>query len=70
MENNKLGEEGISKRLESILIADRVMAGTDKVRSWVGCGGFSNHSNVLLQFEKDKVKPPGPFKFNNLWFLE
>jgi hypothetical protein len=43
------------------------MLDSNRVRSWVGQGGSSNHLPVLLQIESESKKPLAPFKFNHSW---
>jgi len=46
------------------MVVDRVKVEANRIMTWVGDGGSSNHPANLLQIEKDDNKPLGPFKSN------
>jgi hypothetical protein len=50
--NNIIGADGITKRLDSFLLAGKVIKETERARSWVGEGGISNHIPIFLQIDK------------------
>lgn len=45
-QNNQLGDEGISKRLDKFCVSDGILAETTQIRSWVGSREMSKHSPI------------------------
>ena len=41
----------------------RLLEDSDRLKSYVGQGGLSNHCLTFLQVEKDENNPVGPFQF-------
>lgn len=64
--SQRVGTEGISKRLGIFLVFEKIMEVLDAIRSWVGNGALSIHCLIFHLAEKDEYKPPKPFKFNSI----
>ena len=68
--NNRVGEARIAKRLYQFLLSDEFSNSLIIFRQWVGSGGISDHSPILLELVGLFKKPPAPFKFNNGWLKD
>jgi hypothetical protein len=49
--NKRTGEDQITKRLDRFLIFDKILNQDLHYKQWVGSGGESNHSPILLDIE-------------------
>lgn len=47
----KSGIDGVSKRLGRFLVAENIVEKADRLKSWVGEGGSSNHSYTATNRE-------------------
>jgi hypothetical protein len=54
------GKDGISKKLDRFFVAKEILEEVDRLKSWVGEGGASNHLPILLQMEKEEHKSLRP----------
>jgi hypothetical protein len=68
--NGHLGSEGISKCLDRFLVAENLLEGVCRFRSWVLNANFTDHNPVCLQIVGNVNKHKTPFKFNHAWLLE
>jgi hypothetical protein len=68
--NKRVGAGNIAKRLDRFLVSNKIIEFPFQVRQWVGNGGESNHSPILLEAVGEKKKPGNPFKFNSSWLKE
>ena len=65
--NMRMGDDGVLKRLDRFLVAEDLLDLVDMLRKWVGYGGDSDHSLIVLDIKGKKKKIPSPFKFNVEW---
>ena len=65
--NRRVGFEGISKRLDRLLVSADFLDCDFLLKQWIGCGGVSDHQPVFLQISSQSPKAHSPFKFNAGW---
>ena len=65
--NRRVGSEGISKRLDRLLVSADFLDCDFLLKQWIGCGGVSDHQPVFLQISSLSPKAHSPFKFNAGW---
>jgi hypothetical protein len=65
--NNRVGIEGVEKRLDHFLINDTLLNNLLTFKQWIGFGGLSDHHPIFLEFRQGSEKPANPFKFNKTW---
>jgi hypothetical protein len=68
--NKQTREDRITKRLDRFLVSENLMNQPELIRQWIGCGGESYHSPILIDISGGPRKPPSPFKFNLAWLNE
>jgi hypothetical protein len=68
--NKWVGEDRVEKRLDHFLVSKALMEACPQIRKWVGTGGVSDHSPILMEIATGPRKPPSPFKFNSEWLKE
>jgi hypothetical protein len=68
--NAKRGREGISKRLDRLLLEEDLLNDSLILKYWVGSRGISNHLPILFKPKNEDYKPPNPTKFNHALSLE
>ena len=54
--NNKMGDKGVSKRLDRSLLHQDLLQMICRYRSWVGPLCCSNHFPIFLELDHDKPK--------------
>ena len=65
--NGRIGEDGISKRLDRFLLSEQLISSLPRYRAWVHRSGLSDHFPIVLDW-LDQQKPSAyPFKFNHSW---
>jgi hypothetical protein len=65
--NNRVGAEGVAKRLDHFLIIDSLLDKQLTIKQWIGFGGISDHYPIFLEYRQGTKKPANPFKFNKTW---
>ena len=65
--NGRIGEEGISKRLDRFLLSDHLVSLLSRYRVWAHRSGISDHFPVLFEWLDHPVSYAFPFKFNHSW---
>jgi hypothetical protein len=65
-----VGADNIAKILDRFLVSDKLIEFPIQVIQWVGSGGESDHSPILLEAVEEKKKPTDPFNFNSSWLKE
>ena len=51
-------------------MVDKLVEKVERYNYWVGNNGLCGHLLILIQLEKDDIKPPLPFKYNHDWLAE
>jgi hypothetical protein len=59
--NNRVGEDGVAKRLDHFLIVDSLLEKQLTMKQWIGYGGISDHYPIFLEFRQGSKKPTSPF---------
>jgi hypothetical protein len=67
LRNNRSSEAQALKRLDRFLVTKNLMSELNRVRSWVKFRGGLDHLSILIQLEKQDLKPASPLKFNPVW---
>jgi hypothetical protein len=49
------------------IVSEKIMENINKIRTCIGTGSVYDCVPIFIQFEKDDLKPPAPFKFNSNW---
>ena len=62
--NGRMGEDGISKRLDRFLISDQLVNLLQRYRVWAHRCGISDHFPVILEWSDHHSHCAYPFKFN------
>ena len=65
--NGRMGEDGISKRLDRFLLSDQLISSLPRHRVWTHRSGISYHFPVLLEWKEHLNPCAYPFKFNQSW---
>ena len=65
--NGRVGDEGISKRLDRFLIASSLIPTLLVHRVWTHTSDISDHYPVCLEWNKSLGSCNYPFKFNRSW---
>ena len=65
--NRRVGSEGISKRLDRLLVSADFLDCDFLLKQWIGCGGVSDHQPVFMHISSQSPKAHSPFKFNPGW---
>jgi hypothetical protein len=65
--NNRVGEDGVAKRMDHFLIADSFLEKQLTMKQWIGSGGISDHYPIFFEFRQGPKNPASPFKFNKTW---
>ena len=65
--NGRIGEDGISKRLDRFLISDQLISSLPRYRVWAHRCGISDHFPVLFDWLDQQSSCAYPFKFNQSW---
>ena len=65
--NGRMGEEGISKRLDRLLLSNQLISSLPRHRVWAHRCGISNHFHVLFEWMNQQNPCAYPFKFNEYW---
>ena len=65
--NGRMGEEGISKRLDRFLLSDQLVNSLPRFRVWTHRCGISDHFPVILDWQDHRTDCAFPFKFNQSW---
>jgi len=63
--NGRVGDAGISKRLDIFFINHHFLEGKFRSRSWIINSLISDHNPVCLQLESSNFLSRYPFKFNH-----
>ena len=65
--NGRIGEDGISKRLDHFLLSDQLVSSLPRYRVWAHRCGIYDHSPVLFEWLDHQSPCAYPFKFNQSW---
>ena len=65
--NGRIGDEGISKRLDRFLLSYNLVSLLSRYRVWAHRSGVSDHFPVLFEWLDHSVSCAFPFKFNHYW---
>ena len=65
--NGRIGEEGISKRLDRFLLSDHLVSLLARYRVWAHRFGVFDHFLVLFEWLDHSESCSFPFKFNHSW---
>ena len=65
--NGRIGDEGISKRLDRFLLSDNLVSLLARYWVWAHRYGVSDHFPVLFEWLDHPVSCAFPFKFNHSW---
>ena len=65
--NGRIGEDGISKRIDRFLLSDQLVSSLPRYRVWAHRCGISDHFPILLDWKDDQSPVAFPFKFNQSW---
>ena len=65
-----MGDAHIAKKLDLSLLSVDFADSSMGYHQWVGIGGISDHSPILLELKGPFRKSPAPFKFNSSWLKE
>ena len=65
--NGRIGEDGISKRLDRFLLSDQLVSSLQRYRVWTHRCGISDHFPVILEWTDQQNHCAYPFKFNQSW---
>eukprot|EP01018_Ginkgo_biloba_P018081 Gb_04379 [translate_table: standard] len=68
--NNRVGEDGVSKRLDTFLVHSDLLERVERYRSWVDSYRCSDHFPIYLEIGFSDPKPGAPFKYNPCWSAE
>ena len=72
--NERIGEVGVSKRINRFLVDENLINSWLRYHSWVGSEGWeiriSDHKPIYLQFGDPKRKVATPYKFNQTWLKD
>jgi len=68
--NRRVGAAALAYRLDRFLLKGPLIHQLHHYKQWVGSGGISDHSPILMQILGPHLKPKAPFKFNHLWLLD
>lgn len=68
--NRRVGEAALARRLDRFLLKGPLIQELHQFKQWVGAGGLSDHSPILLEILGPQVKPKAPFKFNHTWLQD
>ena len=65
--NGRMGEEGISKRMDHFLLSEQLISSLPKYRAWVHRSGISDHFPIILEWIGQQNPRAYPFKFIHTW---
>ena len=65
--NGRMGEDGISKRLDRFLLSDQLISALPRHWVWAHRSGISDHFLVLFEWMDQQNPCAYPFKFNQSW---
>jgi hypothetical protein len=68
--NGRGGSAGISKRLDRVFVAEDLIGGVSRCKSWVDFPYLSDHAPVFLRLDRYLLPTTYPFKFNASWLSE
>jgi hypothetical protein len=68
--NNRVGANGIAKRLDRFLIHEDILQPIQRIQSWVCSNECLDHFPILIELYLPGKEIESPFKYNPRWFLE
>eukprot|EP00253_Pinus_taeda_P030096 PITA_30096 len=68
--NRRVGAATLAHRLDRFLLKGPLLHHLHHYKQWVGSGGISDHSLILLEILGPHHKPKAPFKFNHIWLQD
>jgi len=68
--NRRIGSAALARRLDRFLMKGPLANHLHHFKQWVGTGGISDHSHILMEILGPHPKPKAPFKFNHFWLQD
>ena len=68
--NGRIGDDGISKRLERFLLSSALIPSLKIHRTWIHHADISDHYPIYLEWDKSVVSCSYPYKFNRSWLFD
>lgn len=68
--NRRVGTAALARRLDRFLMRGPLIQQLHFYKQWVGNGGISDHSPIILEILGNHQKPKAPFKFNHMWLQD
>lgn len=68
--NCRIWEASLSRCLDRFLIKESLLHRLSLYIQWVGPGGISDHSPILMEIFGPSQKPRSPFEFNSTWLSD
>eukprot|EP00253_Pinus_taeda_P024074 PITA_24074 len=68
--NKRVGAAALARRLDRFLLKGPLIHQLHFYKQWVGSGGISDHSPIMMEILGPHQKPKSPFKFNHLWIQD
>eukprot|EP00253_Pinus_taeda_P006660 PITA_06660 len=68
--NKRVGTAALARRLDRFLMRGPLIQQLHFYKQWVGNGGISDHSPIILEILGNHQKPKAPFKFNHTWLQD